>query len=77
MHVWEAKFQRLRQWYVEMKGLISMGEHSFYIRSLHIEPTQIDQLGRTALHCAVISGSLNSVKALIECKVPFHSPLDY
>uniref|UniRef100_A0A1I8BWT1 ANK_REP_REGION domain-containing protein n=1 Tax=Meloidogyne hapla TaxID=6305 RepID=A0A1I8BWT1_MELHA len=45
---------------------------SFYLQSLHIDPEHIDNLGRSALHCAVISGSLNCVKALIESKFYFN-----
>jgi hypothetical protein len=39
------------------------------LRSLHIDPGHVDQLGRSALHCAVVSGSLNCVKALVESNV--------
>ncbi|KAF7637883.1 hypothetical protein Mgra_00002588 [Meloidogyne graminicola] len=45
------------------------------LQSLHIDSEHIDNLGRSALHCAVISGSLNCVKTLIESKLYFNTNL--
>uniref|UniRef100_A0A914HKI0 Uncharacterized protein n=1 Tax=Globodera rostochiensis TaxID=31243 RepID=A0A914HKI0_GLORO len=38
------------------------------LRSLHVDPSHVDSLGCSALHCAVISGSLHCVRALVESK---------
>lgn len=39
------------------------------LRSLHVDVGQVDALGCSALHCAVISGSLHCVRAVVESKV--------